>query len=81
LASYVRPHYSCRRGGVKEPTSWRHTLCAVLSALVEHGPMPQRRVGQLIDLDKSSMVLLVDALERDKLVVQTWAAHHRRRRD
>ncbi len=50
----------------------------VLSVLAEHGPLSQRRLSQALELDKSSMVLLVDALERGGLVVR--ARHPRDRR-
>jgi DNA-binding MarR family transcriptional regulator len=50
----------------------------VLSVLAHRGPMSQRQLASAIDLDKSSMVLLVDALERLGLVERERAAHDRR---
>lgn len=38
---------------------------AVLGALADRGSMSQRRLGDMTQIEKSSMVLFVDALERD----------------
>jgi DNA-binding MarR family transcriptional regulator len=50
----------------------------VLTTLAAHGPLSQRQLGRIIDLDKSSMVLLADALERAGLIVRMRTARDRR---
>jgi DNA-binding MarR family transcriptional regulator len=50
----------------------------VLTTLAERGPMSQRQLAQILDLDKSSMVLLADSLERAGLIVRTRTARDRR---
>jgi DNA-binding MarR family transcriptional regulator len=51
---------------------------AVLSALDRLGPTNQRRLGGLLDLDKSAVVRIMDELERLGLAVRNRDAHDRR---
>ena len=48
-----------------EGSGLRPGQLAVLGALDERGSMSQRRLGDVTQIEKSSMVLFVDALERD----------------
>ncbi|MFP3961965.1 MarR family transcriptional regulator [Actinomadura fulvescens] len=50
----------------------------VLSALHRHGPTSQRHLSELLDLDKSAMVRIMDELERSGLAARNRAAHDRR---
>ncbi|WP_433338145.1 MarR family winged helix-turn-helix transcriptional regulator [Spirillospora sp. CA-294931] len=51
---------------------------AVLVALDRHGPASQRRISDLLDLDKSAMVRIMDELERMGLAARARAEHDRR---
>jgi DNA-binding MarR family transcriptional regulator len=51
---------------------------AVLAALDRLGPTSQRRLGALLDLDKSAVVRIMDELERLGLAVRERDAHDRR---
>lgn len=50
----------------------------VLSALDRHGPTSQRHLSELLDLDKSAMVRIMDELERSGLATRRRATHDRR---
>ncbi|MFI6522271.1 MarR family winged helix-turn-helix transcriptional regulator [Spirillospora sp. NPDC050679] len=50
----------------------------VLAALDRHGPVSQRELSALLDLDKSAMVRIMDELERRGLAVRNRSAHDRR---
>ncbi|TDD75765.1 MarR family transcriptional regulator [Actinomadura rubrisoli] len=50
----------------------------VLATLARNGPTSQRRLGALLDLDKSAVVRIMDELERLGLAVRNRAAHDRR---
>lgn len=51
---------------------------AVLATLDRLGPTSQRRLGALLDLDKSAVVRIMDELERLGLAVRNRSAHDRR---
>ncbi|TDD92572.1 MarR family transcriptional regulator [Actinomadura darangshiensis] len=51
---------------------------AVLAALDRLGPTSQRRLGALLDLDKSAVVRIMDELERLGLAVRNRATRDRR---
>jgi DNA-binding MarR family transcriptional regulator len=42
--------------------------CGALSVLVEEGPLPQQRLGERQGIDRTTMVAIVDNLERKGLV-------------
>jgi len=50
----------------------------VLAALDRHGPVSQRELSSLLDLDKSTMVRIMDELERHGLAVRNRDARDRR---
>lgn len=50
----------------------------VLAAVNRHGPISQRYLSELLDLDKSAVVRIMDELERLGLATRGRAAHDRR---
>ncbi len=50
-----------------EPLGLRPKHYAVLSVLVEEGPRSQQALGEALNIDASTMVALIDDLERDGL--------------
>jgi DNA-binding MarR family transcriptional regulator len=51
---------------------------AVLGALADRGGMSQRRLGEVIQIEKSSMVLFLDSLEAGGWVLRDNDPHDRR---
>ncbi len=51
---------------------------AVLRGLAQHGPVSQRELIELLDVDKSAMVRIIDDLERQGLAERRRALHDRR---
>lgn len=52
------------------PLGLRPRHYAVLAALAEHGPTSQQHLGRLVAIDRTTMVGVVDDLERQGLVVR-----------
>jgi DNA-binding MarR family transcriptional regulator len=51
---------------------------AVLAVLEERGPLPQNRIGQVLGIDRSTMVGLIDSLENAGLVSRERSRTDRR---
>jgi DNA-binding MarR family transcriptional regulator len=51
----------------------------VIAALAEFGPMSQQRIGELLLIDRTTMVLSIDRLEELEFVERTLDATDRRR--
>ncbi|REF00955.1 MarR family winged helix-turn-helix transcriptional regulator [Thermomonospora umbrina] len=61
------------------PGEWSPRDVAVLEVLAEAGPQSQARLGELLDINRTIMVKLVDRLEDAGLVRRRRAAEDRRR--
>jgi DNA-binding MarR family transcriptional regulator len=53
--------------------------CAVLVAIDDHEPQSQQEVARRLDLDRTTMVALIDELESKALVSRSPAADDRRK--
>lgn len=51
----------CRKVGMDVP------CCGILQLLLEFGPMSQQQLGRKLRIDRTSMVKMVDMLEKEKL--------------
>ncbi|MFG2001207.1 MarR family winged helix-turn-helix transcriptional regulator [Spirillospora sp. NPDC048911] len=73
-------HYNSRErlAGRLRPFGIEVRHFGVLSALDRHGPTSQRHLSELLDLDKSAMVRIMDELERSGLATRNRSAHDRR---
>ena len=43
-------------------------VCGVLNLLADEGPLSQHQIGQLLTIDRTTMVELIDDLERERIV-------------
>jgi len=43
-------------------------MCSVLNLLADEGPMSQHQIGDLLNIDRTTMVELIDDLEREGIV-------------
>lgn len=50
----------------------------VLLNVAHHGPLTQRQLGELLDIDRTTMVAVIDALEQQGLVVRRQNPSDRR---
>ena len=50
----------------------------IIATLHSEGPLPQQSIGEKIEIDRASMVLLVDDLEKKRLVVRSTHPQDRR---
>ena len=50
----------------------------IIATLYSEGSLPQQTIGEKIEIDRASMVLLVDALEKKQLVVRSTHPKDRR---
>ena len=53
-------------------------MCGVLNLLKEEGPRSQHEIGELLGIDRTTMVELVDELEKQGIVKRERSAHDRR---
>jgi DNA-binding MarR family transcriptional regulator len=53
-------------------------MCGVLNLLADQGPLSQHEIGQLLSIDRTTMVDLIDQLERDGIVNRGRNPHDRR---
>ena len=62
----------CQRHGMEAPAP------GILSLLVHHGPISQHQLGRLIRTDRTTMVKIVDSLEKQGLARRTDHPEDRR---
>ena len=53
-------------------------MCGVLNLLADQGPLSQHEIGQLLSIDRTTMVDLVDQLEREGIVKRARNPRDRR---
>jgi DNA-binding MarR family transcriptional regulator len=53
-------------------------MCGVLNLLKDQGPMSQQEIGGQLGIDRTTMVEIVDELERQGIVRRERSAHDRR---
>jgi DNA-binding MarR family transcriptional regulator len=51
----------------------------ILDVLAQHGPVGQRELGEMLDVDHSLLVTLLNPLERNGLIERQRSEHDRRR--
>lgn len=51
-----------------EPLGLSVRMCGVLNLLADQGPLSQHEIGQLLNIDRTTMVDLVDQLEKGGIV-------------
>jgi DNA-binding MarR family transcriptional regulator len=53
-------------------------MCGVLNLLADQGPLSQHEIGQLLSIDRTTMVDLIDQLEREGIVKRAVNPRDRR---
>jgi DNA-binding MarR family transcriptional regulator len=53
-------------------------MCGVLNLLADQGPLSQHEIGQVLSIDRTTMVDLIDQLEREGIVKRGRNPHDRR---
>jgi DNA-binding MarR family transcriptional regulator len=53
-------------------------MCGVLNLLKDQGPLSQQEIGEQLSIDRTTMVEIVDELERQGIVRRERSAHDRR---
>jgi DNA-binding MarR family transcriptional regulator len=53
-------------------------MCGVLNLLKDEGPKSQREIGEQLSIDRTTMVEIVDELERQGIVRRERSPHDRR---
>jgi DNA-binding MarR family transcriptional regulator len=53
-------------------------MCGVLNLLADQGPLSQHEIGQLLNIDRTTMVDLIDQLEREGIVKRALNPRDRR---
>jgi DNA-binding MarR family transcriptional regulator len=61
-----------------EPLGLNVRMCGVLNLLRDQGPMTQHDIGQALFIDRTTMVEMVDELERQGIVRRERSPHDRR---
>ena len=61
-----------------EPLGIQPRESGILAALAQFGPLPQQRLGELLVIDRTTMVLSIDRLEELELVERAAAPTDRR---